>query len=555
MPRNPKEINSQIPDDLSRVILRCLEKEKEQRYQSAGEVHAELENIGRGIPTKEKIIPKRKPLTSKEITVTFGLKKFLIPVLVIAALAIIMIIVLKFLPRGKNVPTSAEKTSVAILPFDDLSSQKDQEYFCDGLAETLINALSKIRDLHVPARASSFLFKDRERNYKEIGEKLNVEAILEGSIQKSEDRLRITTRLINTSNESLIWSEQYDREFSDIFEIQDEISLAIVNKLKVNLLEEEKADLAKRYTDSVEAYKFYLRGKHFRYREIARDYYRAKESFEKAIACDPNFAPAYAGLAEIHMMLVHHGSVNRDEGEINAKKYAQKALDLDPNSSEAHSSMGVIIELFDWNWEEAEKWFLYAIELNPNNFGAHWEYGLLLLRTNRLEESERELMRSFELNPLADWILSRLVMIYNLKGLHDRAREITKKINELGLPWEERVEDSIESLSKRIAEEGRLPHLLGRLGMCYAESGNIVEAKKLISELETLINTGNSSNMATSISWIMLSLGEKEKSIEWLNRAVERHETALIGMNIIPFFNGLRGDPRYKIVLKKIGFE
>jgi len=255
------------------------------------------------------------------------------------------------------------------------------------------------------------------------------------------------------------------------------------------------------------------------------------------------------------MMLVHHGSVNRDEGEINAKKYAQKALDLDPNSSEAHSSMGVIIELFDWNWEEAEKWFLYAIELNPNNFGAHWEYGLLLLRTNRLEESERELMRSFELNPLADWILSRLVMIYNLKGLHDRAREITKKITELGLPWEERVEDSIESLSKRIAEEGRLPHLLGRLGMCYAESGNIVEAKKLISELETLINTGNSSNMATSISWIMLSLGEKEKSIEWLNRAVERHETALIGMNIIPFFNGLRGDPRYKIVLKKIGFE
>jgi serine/threonine protein kinase len=189
IPQNPKELNAQIPDDLSRMILKCLEKDKEKRHQSAGEVRSELENMEKGIPTTDRVMPKKRPITSKEITVTFGLKKFLIPAVAIAALAIITIIVLKFLPRGKSLPTSSEKTSVAILPFDDLSPQKDQEYLCDGLAETLINALSKIKSLHVPARASSFLFKDRERNYQEIGEKLDVDAILEGSIQKSEDRL------------------------------------------------------------------------------------------------------------------------------------------------------------------------------------------------------------------------------------------------------------------------------------------------------------------------------------------------------------------------------
>lgn len=493
-------------------------------------------------------------LKGKEITVTFGLKKFLIPAVAITALAIITIIVLKFLPRSKSLPTSSEKTSVAILPFDDLSPQKDQEYLCDGLAETLINALSKIKSLHVPARASSFLFKDRERNYQEIGEKLDVDAILEGSIQKSEDRLRITTRLINTSNESLIWSEQYDREFGDIFEIQDEISLAIVNKLKVNLLDEEKVDLAKRYTESVEAYQFYLRGKYYRYREIAGDYYRAKDSFEQAIFHDPNFAPAYAGLAEAHMMLGYDGYVPKDKGEGNAKMYAQKALNLAPNSSEAHSSMGVIVEIFDWNWEEAEQRFLHAIELNPNNFGAHWEYGLLLMRMNRHEEAERELLRALELDPLSDWVLGILVRIFSSKGPQEKAQKYVEKMKALGIS-QDKFEDTIESVTKRIAGEGRLPFLLGRLGVCYAESGNIAEAKKLISELEVLVDTSNFSSSASSIAWIMSSLGDREKTFEWLNQAVERHDPALIETNLLPWLDGLRDDPRFKILLKEIGLE
>ena len=184
-PQDPRELNPQIPEELSRVILRCMEKDKEKRYQSAGELRSKLENIEKGIPSTERVVPKRKPVTSKEITVIFRLKKLLIPALVIVVLAIITVTVWQLLPKKEAVPTGPGKTSVAVLPFVDLSPEKDQEYLCDGIAETLINSLSNIKDLQVPARTSAFSFKDKEQNVREIGKKLNVEAVLEGSVQKA----------------------------------------------------------------------------------------------------------------------------------------------------------------------------------------------------------------------------------------------------------------------------------------------------------------------------------------------------------------------------------
>ena len=539
----PKVLNAQIPDDLSRIIRKCLERDKEKRYQSIEELYAELVNI-------QKSIPK----TSTEKPRAPGLKKFLIPTLVITILAIMAIIIWKFFPRDESISTPSEITSIAILPFDDLSPKKDQEYLCDGLTETLINALSKIKSLHVPARASSFLFKDREKDYQEIGKMLNVEAILEGSVQKSEDRLRITTRLIDASNESLIWSEQYDREFGDIFEIQDDISLAIVDKLKIKLVEEEKADLAKRYTESVEAYQLYLRAKHLRYREISRDYHRAKNYYEQAIAHDPDFAAAYAGLAEINMLLGMRGYMPRNEADVNAKAFAQKALDIDPNSSEAHSSMALILEVFDWDWEDAERNFLYAIELNPNNFGAHYELGLLHIRTKRLKKAEKELLRALEQDPLSYGPLVGLVRVYEITGQKEKAQKYNERINEIRAS-DTVDEDPIESLKIDIAERGRLPYLLGRLGANYALSGNVDEARKLAVELEAMFETSQISNIASALSWIMNCLGEREKSLEWLNKSIERRDTAVIELNILPWFDGLRDYPRFKKLLQEIGLE
>ncbi|GAF80597.1 unnamed protein product, partial [marine sediment metagenome] len=262
-PKNPKEYNAQIPDDLSHLILKCLEKDKDSRFQSAGELRSELENIERGMPTTDRVIQERKPLTSKEITVTFGLKKLLVPVAVIIALAIITIgvIIWQFLPKKETATLISDKPSVAILPFVDLSPQEDQAYFCDGLADELINRLTKIENLRVPARTSSFSFKGKELDIQEIGGKLDVDNVLEGSIRKSGNRLRVSVQLIKVDDGYPIWSERYERNVEDSFALQDEISLAIIDNLKIELLGKEKTEFVKSHTQNSEAYDLYLKGR------------------------------------------------------------------------------------------------------------------------------------------------------------------------------------------------------------------------------------------------------------------------------------------------------
>ena len=210
MPRDPREINPQVPEDLSRIILRCLEKDKEKRFQSAALVHTELEKIERGVPTAERIIPARKLQASKDIARPFRSKKLFVLLLMAVALVLIGFVLWRVLPK-KPASEPMDKPSVAVLPFEDLSPQKDQGYFCDGLAESLINALAQVKGLRIPARLSSFSFKGKDTDIKEIGRKLNVRTLLKGSVQKAENKLRITAQLINTSDESLIWSEQYNR--------------------------------------------------------------------------------------------------------------------------------------------------------------------------------------------------------------------------------------------------------------------------------------------------------------------------------------------------------
>jgi TolB-like protein len=281
-----------------------------------------------------------------------------------------------------------------VLPFEDLSPKKDQDYLCIGLAESLINALSKIQDLRVPARTSSFSFQAKDYIIRDIGEKLDVKTVLTGSLQMAGNTIRITTQLINAVDESLLWSEQYNRELDDVFSIQDEISGNIVETLKVKLGAKERAVLTKRETTSAEAYQLYLQGRYFRWIEDNINYLKAKNYFEQALEKDPNYSAAYAGLADIYMLLGLFGIMSRDEADQQAKNAAQRALDLDENSSEAHTSMGLILEVFDWDWAGAEREFKRAIDPNPNFFDAHYEYGLLLTRLKRLVEAEAELKKA-----------------------------------------------------------------------------------------------------------------------------------------------------------------
>ncbi len=553
-PEDPKIHNAQIPDDLSLLILKCLEKDKDKRYRNADELRAALENIKKGIPTAVEEKVEKKPVTSKEITVTFAPKKLLLPALVAAALIITAIVIWQLLPEREELPPESVRPSIAVLPFEDLSPGRDQEFLCDGFSESLINALTKIEGLRIPARTSSFSFKGKDQSLKEIGERLNVATVLEGSVQRAADELRITVKLINVSDESVQWSEQYSRNLDDVFTIQDEITLKVVEELKVKLAGEERAELTKRNTTNAEAYQLYLQGRHFRWIETKPNLLKAKDYFEQAIEKDPDYASAYAGLADTYMLLGLLAMLPRDEAAQKAKDAAQKALELDENSSEVHTSMGVIIEIFEWDWEGAEREFKRAIVLHPNHFDAHYEYGGLLMRLKRLEEAEAELKKALQIDPLSSRAHDFLGINYGLKGETDEAQEQYKKRDELN-PIPPETGSAIERAQKLIDRDGRSPLRLFVLGGAYLQSGQEAEAYKIIDELKKMFEESDIGNTALYLARAYVYLGDKDQALEWLERAYERRDPLLMAINTWRSWDPIRRDPRFKAILASMGLE
>jgi len=566
-PKDPREINTQIPEDLSRVILRCMEKDKEKRYQSAGEVCSELSSIEKGIPTTEREIPKRKPITSREITVTFGLKKLFIPALVVVALVIAVAIILQLLPHRETVPSESGKPSIAVLPFEDLSPQKDQGYLCDGLAESFINVLTKIKDLRIPARTSSFSFKGKERNIQEIGQELNVETVLEGSIQKSGNRVRITVKLINVLDESLLWSEQYNREINDIFAIQDEISLAIVDTLKVSLLGEEKSQLTKRYTESIEAYNLYLQGRFFWNKRTEEGLSKAETYFEKAIAADPTFALGYAGLADVYTMLGDYTILPKKEVSPKAREAASKALELDSTLSEAHTSLAWIKMDYDWDWEGAEREFKRAIELNPGYATAHLWYSWMLLTMARFDEGIEEIRIAMELDPLSPIIRGVLGEAYYFSGQYDLAIDKCKKTLEIEsnshsahhllariYVQKSMFEEAIAEIQKAIDLSNRkILWYLGDLGYAFGVMGNKDKAIEILEELYEQSKQRHVSKIVMVL--VYWGLGEEERALDYLEKGIEEHEIVNQIVTVDPSLGKLRQNPRFKAILKKMNLK
>jgi serine/threonine protein kinase/tetratricopeptide (TPR) repeat protein len=569
MPKDPREINAQIPEDLSRVILRCMEKDKNNRYQSAGDVRSELIRIDEGIPTTEKVVPKRKPITSREITVTFGMKKLFIPALVVVVLVIAAVVVWQLLPKEEPVSLPPGKPSIAVLPFDDLSPQKDQGYLCDGFAESIINALTKVEDLRVPARTSSFSFKGKEQDIQEIGEKLNVKTVLEGSVQKAGNRVRITVQLINVADESLVWSEQYNRELNDVFAIQDEITLAIIDKLKVKLLGEEKAKLVKRYTENLEAYNLYLRGRYFSNRQTEAGYKKSIEYFEKAINLEKTYALAYVGLAHCYKELSRVFSLSRNEGYPKAKEALMKALKLDETLGEAYAILASIMFVSDWNMSGPEEVFQRAIKFSPGSVNVYKLYAQYLTWTGKYDEAIAIAKRAVELDPLTpsnNW----LDWAYFYANRYDESISQLKNVLDLdpnfvwahvylahnytmkGMYAEAIVHaDKVESISLSVDDH----LLLSTVGGDYARSGRQDKAQEILEKLLGLPKEKSVDPMI--VAGIYAALGDKDKAFDWLTKAYEARSGLMVYLQAYgqTFLKDLSSDPRYIELLNKMGFE
>jgi serine/threonine-protein kinase len=519
-PPSMKSRRSDVPRELERIITKTLAKKAGDRYESAEDLKKDLESL----------IKAQGPET-----------------------------------MGRKAASHASRPSIAVLPFRDMSSQKDQEYFCEGIAEELINALVKLQGLRVAARTSAFQFKDRDSDIQMIGEQLKVKTVLEGSIRKAGNRLRITAQLINVEDGFHIWSEKYDRDLTDIFAIQDEISLAIVDTLKVRLLGEERSALIKRHTDDHEAHNLYLQGLYFWNRRLEGGMKKAMEHFHRAIEKDPGYALAYVGVADTYNITGLFSYLPPHEVFPKAKEAARKALEIDAALGEAHASLAFTNTFYDWDWPAADREFKRAIELNPNYAVAHEWYALYLFVVGRFDESIEEAELALELDPLSLIISCVVGITYHFARRYDESIAQHRKTLEkdpyfllastyISLPLAEcgMYDDAIEVMKRVESLAAGNAYTLGYFGLAYGMAGRKDKAREMLANLDELAKERYVSPI--HYAHVFFGLDEKDKALEYLEKAYdERNPMLTLAKNGAPWADPMQSDPRYQSLLKKIG--
>ena len=463
--------------------------------------------------------------------------------------------------------TSRFTNSIVVLPFQDMSQAKDQDYFCDGITEEIINALTHIESLKVIARTSAFAFKNKYEDVRKIGQELNVETILEGSVRKAGNTLRITAQLIQVSDGAHIWSERYDRVMKDIFNIQDEISLTIAEKLKIELFDDERKQLLKSKTHNLEAYKLYLQGRYYWNKRTREGLTTSIEYFKNSIETDPDYALAYIGLADAYIVLADWGHMLPKDGFQNAKDLVLKALKIDETLGEAYASLGYISGFYDRNWKEAENYFQRAFDLNQNYPTAHQWYALSCIMLGLVDRAHYHISQAKELDPLSMVLnVANGIIYYFSRDLNKAIKQFQKALainrNLGGVNfWL-----GIIYIQKRMYDEA-VREFLNMLSIDRQNSST----KKYVFQVE---DTYKKSGIEGVIRWLIdegdsldkdiynrpyrqavynTILGDKEKAMEWLEQAVEIQLSRIVAMSCDPVLDPLRNDPRYIKALERMG--
>jgi serine/threonine-protein kinase len=452
--------------------------------------------------------------------------------------------------------------SIAILPFINVSADADNEYFCIGLAEELINALMKLDKIRVAARTSAFSFKGRETDVRHIGQALNVHTVLEGSVRKAGNRLRINVQLISVADGYHLWSERYDRELQDIFEIQEEIALAIVDALKVKLLGDERAVLRKRYTENAEAYDLYLKGRLWN-RRTADGFRSAIGYFQQAIELDSDYAVAYSGLADYHLLLGFYEILPPAVAGEKAKAFAAKGVEIDNTLAETHSSYGASLGGFDWQWDTAREEYEKAIKINPNYLPAQQYYAMNLAVAGDFEKVFEKANRSIEIDPLLPVINANLAWFYYLSRQYEKAEEqarLTIQIepNHFSAHWVlgitygqmKRFAEASAALQTAAEMSSHRPFVVADLARVLAESGNRAEARRILKKLEAAAKEHYISPV--NYAKIHQALGATEKVFESLEKGLDERAVRLPYLLIDPQFDPIREDAQFKELARKI---
>ena len=463
------------------------------------------------------------------------------------------------LPRGSD-PSLGAGNSIAVLPFINISNDVENEYFCDGLAEELLNALSKIEDLKVAARTSAFSFKGGNVHISEIGRLLGVNTVLEGSVRKAGDRIRITAQLINARDGYHLWSETYDREMKDIFDVQDEITLALVEALKVKLLGHQQAAVLKHYTESPDAYDLYLRGISCFTKFTPEFFQKAIESHEKAIEIDPQFAAAYASLAEAYSEMSFFDSPQQWMPK--AKQAARRAIEIDDRLGNAHNSLGVTMMYYDRDFAGAEREFKRAIELDPGSAHIHMWYGWFLGLTRRFAEAIERMRLAQRLDPLSHLIGFGIGAIYLWSGQVDVAIDQLRSLTELNRDFplgytylaDAFIEKGDIDAALATIENDAIslddPICLAAAAYVYAKAGKRDRALAKLGGLEGSPVLAEA--LSVQIAQVYLGLGDEDRAIEWVERAIQTSSVWLIWLGVEPIFHRLRSNPRFVTLTRNL---
>jgi adenylate cyclase len=470
--------------------------------------------------------------------------------------------------KSKDVPSSGEKKpstlsdkpSIVVLPFVNISGDPEQEYFSDGMTEEIINALTNIDGLKVISRTSSFFFKGKDVDLRNIGEKLNVDNVIEGSVRKAGNKIRITAQLIKVADDTHLWSKTYNRDLDDIFAIQEEISKTIVESLKVHLFTKEKESLIKTYTENIDAYESYIKGRYSYLSFRLGGMEKALQYYNQAITFDPYYAPAYSAIAECYWELPFTGQkISKDEVYSKARNAVNTALEIDNNLPEAHANLGLIKFLYEWDWKGAEKHFKTAIKLNPGLAKPHYDYALYMATMGDVHGSIFEARKGLELDPLNSIPHFDLGYCYYIAGQFDQTLKEARQALELtptllSAIWllissynmKGMFKEAMDEINKGLTFFPKDTLLLRQMGHIYAQKGEKDKTREILDELLAISKKEYVTPFA--IAPLYAELGDTDLEFEYLDEAYRKRDIFFIF-----FAMDYRDDPKFKNFINKMG--
>lgn len=555
MPKRPCEIRKNIAPQLEQIVLKCLDKESENRYQSAVELGVDLRRLS--LPSTSAYVQSSTPRSRG--------RRIAISAVVVFALALATAgawWAKALVTRARNPAIQ----SVAVLPLKDYSAVPDREYFADGMTEELITDLAQIRALKVISRTSAMTYKGSSKSLPQIAKELNVDAILEGSVERFDHRVRVQAKLIRARTDVPFWTRTYDSNVSDIMTLQENVARAIVGEIQIKLTAEELRRLNKPHAVVPEAHENYLRGRYYWNQRTTAGLQNAIRYLEAAVTQDPNYALAYATLSDCYQLLP---DLNGEEARPNysrARTAALKALALDPSLAEAHASMAKLKEDYDWDWTGAEQDYKQAIELNPGLGNVHAWYANLLAETGRLPEAVNESRRALELDPLSAFVNSNLASILYFAGDYPAAFDQTSRTLQID-PQSARAHRNLGriyvaqgELGKAIPEYRRAielspgtPEYLGELGYIFGRQGDRKRAEAVVSQLQRDFEQGGASSYQLAV--VYAGMGDKLRAMQLLEEALDERAAGIVQLQVAHWFDDLRSDPRFQQILRRAGFS